>query len=196
MKYKEVMDRIEVTPEMRQRVLENVQAARKTKKKRALVRQLVSLAACLAIVLCCWYAWQPKQEEQGMQVAPQIENVESVEELSLKTGVPIEELKDLPFDVTEREYVSYWEELAEIQYIGETNSLRYRKSLGTEDNSGDYNTYSQEETLTVSGCAVTLKGNSDGYSLAIWTDGTYAYSVSVTAPIPEAAFQGLLESNF
>lgn len=196
MKYKEVMDRIEVTPEMRQRVLENVQAARETKKKRALVRQLVSLAACLAIVLCCWYAWQPKQEEQGMQVAPQIENVGSVEELSQKTGIPMEELKGLPFDVTQREYVSYWEELAEIQYIGETNSLYYRKSLGTEDNSGDYNTYSQEETLTVSGFSVTLKGDSDGYSLATWTDGTYAYSVSVIAPIPEEAFQGLLESNF
>lgn len=195
MKYKEIMDKIEVTPEMRQRVLENVQAARETKKKRAHLRQLVSLAACLAIVLCCWYAWQPKRE-QNVQVIPQIENVASVEELSQKTGIPMEELKDLPFEVTQREYVSYWEELAEIQYHGEANSLRYRKSLGTEDNSGDYNTYSQEETLTVSGGAVTLRGNSDGYSLATWTDGTYAYSVSVTAPIPEAAFRGMLESNF
>lgn len=196
MKYKEIMDKIEVTPEMRQRVLENVQAARETKKKRALVRQLVSLAACLAIVLCCWYAWQPKQEEQGIMAVPQIENVASVEELSQKTGIPVEELKDLPFEVTEKVYVSYWEDLAEIQYIGETNSLYYRKSLGTEDNSGDYNIYHQEEPLTVSGCAVTLKGNSDGYSLAIWTDGTYVYSVSVTVPIPEEAFRGLLESNF
>ena len=196
MKYKEIMDKIEVTPEMRQRVLENVQAARETKKKRALVRQLVSLAACLAIVLCCWYAWQPKQQEHGMMAVPQIENVASVEELSQKTGIPMEELKDLPFEVTEKVYTSYWAELAEIRYIGEANSLYYRKSLGTEDNSGDYNTYSQEEPLTVSGCAVTLKGNSDGYSLAIWSDGTYAYSVSVTAPIPEEAFQGLLESNF
>lgn len=196
MKYKELMDRIEVTPEMRQRVLENIQAARETKKKRVILRQLVSLAACLAIVLCCWYAWQPKREEQGMQAIPQIENVESVEALSQKTGIPMEELKDLPFDVTQREYVSYWEELAEIQYIGETNSLYYRKSLGTEDNSGDYNIYQQEEALTVSGCAVTLKGNSDGYSLAIWSDGTYVYSIGVTAPISKEAFRGLLESNF
>lgn len=196
MKYKEIMDKIEVTPEMRQRVLENVQAAREQKKKRTALRQLVSLAACLAILLCCWYAWQPKQEEQGIMAVPQIENVASVEELSQKTGIPVEELKDLPFDVTQREYVPYWEELAEIRYIGETNSLYYRKSLGTEDNSGDYNIYHQEETLTVAGCAVILKGNSDGYSLAIWTDGTYAYSIGVTAPISKEAFRGVLESNF
>lgn len=38
------MDKIEVTPEMRQRVLRNVEAAQRKKQKR-LVRQLVSLAA-------------------------------------------------------------------------------------------------------------------------------------------------------
>lgn len=37
------MDKIEVTPEMRQRVLRNVEAAQRKKQKR-LVRQLVSLA--------------------------------------------------------------------------------------------------------------------------------------------------------
>ncbi|HAY64315.1 MAG TPA: DUF4367 domain-containing protein, partial [Ruminococcaceae bacterium] len=48
------------------------------------------------------------------------------------------------------------------------------KSPGTEDNSGDYTVYAQEETLEISGNAVTLKGNDGAYSLAVWTDGSYA----------------------
>lgn len=198
MKYEEIMDRVEVTPEMRQRVLSNLEQARKP--KRPALRQLMSLAACLAILLCCWYAWKPRQQTQvenpGAQGASQIENVASLEALSQKTGVPMKELTGLPFDVEATQYVSYWEELAEIQYFGQTDSLRYRKSHGTEDNSGDYNVYSQVKTLDVSGCAVTLKGGAEGYSLAAWTDGTYAYSVSVAEPMAEETFRGLLEANF
>lgn len=198
MKYEEIMDRVEVTPEMRQRILSNLEQARKP--KRSALRQLMSLAACLAIVLCCWYAWKPRQQTQvenpGAQGASQIENVASLEALSQKTGVPMKELTGLPFDVEATQYVSYWEELAEIQYFGQTDSLCYRKSHGTEDNSGDYNVYSQVKTLDVSGCAVTLKGGAEGYSLAAWTDGTYAYSISASKPLTEETFRGLLEANF
>lgn len=198
MKYEEIMDRVEVTPEMRQRVLSNLEQARKP--KHPALRQLMSLAACLAIVLCCWYAWKPRQQTQvenpGAQGASQIENVASLEALSQKTGVPMKELTELPFDVEATQYVSYWEKLAEIQYFGQTDSLCYRKSHGTEDNSGDYNVYSQVKTLDVSGCAVTLKGGAEGYSLAAWTDGTYAYSISASKPLTEETFRGLLEANF
>lgn len=198
MKYEEIMDRVEVTPEMRQRVLSNLEQARKP--KRPALRQLMSLAACLAIVLCCWYAWKPRQQTQvenpGAQGAAQIENVASLEALSQKTGVPMKELTGLPFDVEATQYVSYWEKLAEIQYFGQTDSLCYRKSHGTGDNSGDYNVYSQVKTLDVSGCAVTLKGGAEGYSLAAWTDGTYAYSISASKPLTEETFRGLLEANF
>ena len=198
MKYEEIMDRVEVTPEMRQRILSNLEQARKP--KRPALRQLMSLAACLAIVLCCWYAWKPRQQTQvenpGAQGAAQIENVASLEALSQKTGVPMKELTGLPFDVEATQYVSYWEKLAEIQYFGQTDSLCYRKSHGTGDNSGDYNVYSQVKTLDVSGCAVTLKGGAEGYSLAAWTDGTYAYSISASKPLTEETFRGLLEANF
>ena len=102
----------------------------------------------------------------------------------------------VPFTVERTEYVSYWDELAEIQYFGGSDSLCYRKSPGMEDNSGDYNVYAQEETLEISGNAVTLKGGNGAYSLAIWTDGSYAYSISVTDPLSRDAFGALLEENF
>lgn len=199
MKYEQIMDRIEVTPEMRQRVLRNVEAKQAKQKKRQLTRRLFTLAACLAIVVCCWYVWKPKQAdppEQGMMVVAQIDTVDSLEALTEKTGIPMDELTGLPFPVERTEYVSYWDELAEIQYFGGNDSLRYRKSTGTEDNSGDYSVYAQEETLEISGNAVTLKGDNGAYSLAIWTDGNYAYSISVTNPLSRDAVRALIEKNF
>ena len=199
MKYEEIMDRIEVTPEMRQRVLHKLEAAQTRKKRQGMLRPIFTMAACLAIVLCCWIAWRPQQTpdpEQGMLAASQIETVDSLQALSQKTGLPLAELTDLPFAVERTEYVSYWDSLAEIQYFGEGNTLRYRKSRGTEDNSGDYNVYAQEMTLEVSGSTVTLKGENSAYTLALWTDGQYAYSISVDTPLSRDAFQMLLEKNF
>ena len=198
MKYKQIMDRIEVTPEMRRRILQNIEVGQ-TKKQKKLPRQILSLAACAAVVLCCWFAWKPRQPQdtdQGVMATAQIESVSTLEALTEKTGVPMKELTGLPFAVEQQEYLSYWKELAEIRYIGETENLRYRKSPGTQDNSGDYNEYSQETTVPLSGCTVTLKGGTDGYVLAIWTDGTYAYSVSISVPMSENAFRAWLEENF
>ena len=84
MKYDEIMDRVEVTPQMRQRVLRNLEQAQTGKKKSLVWRQVMSLAACVAIVLCCWYAWKPRQQDQGVQMGSQIENVGSLDALSQK----------------------------------------------------------------------------------------------------------------
>ena len=42
LKYEQIMDKIEVTPEMRQRVLRNVEAEQAKQKKRQLTRRLVT----------------------------------------------------------------------------------------------------------------------------------------------------------
>ena len=52
------------------------------------------------------------------------------------------------------------------------------------------------DALDTYGNAVTLKGGNGAYSLAIWTDGSYAYSISVTDPLSRDVFGALLEENF
>lgn len=196
MKYEEIMDRVALNPEMRQRVLRNVEAARIQKRKRV-VRQLTALAACLAIALCGWFVWQPRQvQEPDVMAIPQIEEMGSVEALSAKTGIPLKELTGIPFPVEQTQYVSYWENLAEIEYSGGADTLCYRKSQGTEDNSGDYNVYDREETAEIAGSTVTLKGEGDTFTLATWTDGSYAYSVSLTTPLSQETFLTFLAENF
>lgn len=102
-------------------------------------------------------------------------------QLSENSGLPTADLKNLPFTPEESLYEYQFEELAQISYYdGEGEAITYRISRGTEDNSGDYQEYDQIEEVEVSGKAVRISGTEDLYYLAIWTDGTYAYSIGVS----------------
>ena len=58
------------------------------------------------------------------------------------------------------------------------HQLNIRKAPGAQDISGDCNTYSVDETVSADGVDVTVKGNEDGYHLAIWTANGYTYAIS------------------
>lgn len=60
-------------------------------------------------------------------------------------------------------------------YGEDGNDMLIRKASGTGDISGDYNEYAQTETVD----GVTLKGENDTFSLAIWEKDGYTYSISV-----------------
>ena len=66
-------------------------------------------------------------------------------------------------------------------------------SVGAEDHSGDWNEYPAQQTITAAGCTVTLKGETGSYTLAIWTDGNYSYSLSLSSGQPESVWQTIIE---
>jgi len=76
-------------------------------------------------------------------------------------------------------YASIDSDLGEIFYANGSDEILYRMSRGTEDNSGDYNTYKTSITAAIGGHTVTLKGNDSLFNLAVWNDGTYSYSISM-----------------
>ena len=53
--------------------------------------------------------------------------------------------------------------------------------------------YRAQKSLTVNDCAVTLKGEADSYTLAIWQDGTYSYSLSLSAGQPASVWESIVE---
>ena len=85
------------------------------------------------------------------------------------------------------------EMLEVIYYDGDTEVARVRKGTGAEDISGDYNVYEIEEAADVTGTQVTLKGSADGYVLAVWNEGGYAYAVSVTKKITKDEILQIVE---
>ena len=103
------------------------------------------------------------------------------------------EAAELPFDVEETTYTSYWGELAEICYAGGGQIADLRTSAGTEDNSGDYTDYPAVTELTVGTVTAELRGEAaERYTRAVWTDGQYAYSLRLSDGQSTEVWQRLL----
>ena len=190
LKYKEMMDTIRVTPEMRERVLEEMEArrAREIRKKRALRRVYAcaaGLAACLALVLTMGKFLGKAPETPGEPDETLVMNpygateCASLEELSQTLGFS----SALPFEPETVTYSAMFGEFAQIDYSAGEATVCVRMVPGTEDISGDYNVYEKEERVDTGGWSILLKGDGDGVSLATWTDGEYAYSISAEPAI-------------
>lgn len=198
-KYDEVMEKLEVTPEMRARILQNVETQMtEPRKKPNRIRRFAALAACLAILLVGAAALpklisSPTPEESETTIANGMVEVASKEELSEAVGFPVKSAQSLPFFPQSIYYTSYWGEMAQIDYANGGSMACFRQSLGEEDNSGDWSEYPAQKSLTVNGCAVTLKGEADSYTLAIWQDGTYSYSLSLSAGQPASVWESIVE---
>ena len=200
-KYDEVMEKLEVTPEMRARILQNVetQMAEPRKKPNRLRRSAAGASVAMGAAVSLGAAALPKlissptPEESETTIANGMVEVASKEELSEAVGFPVKSAQSLPFFPQSIYYTSYWGEMAQIDYANGGSTACFRQSLGEEDNSGDWNEYPAQKSLTVNGCAVTLKGERDSYTLGIWSDGTYSYSLSLSAGQPASVWAELIE---
>lgn len=155
---------------------------------------LLMLLLCLAIVAC------GKKEEVKEEVAQATEASQPAD-----VGVPN------PFEIVDTldeaakiagfslevptEYADYKtaliqvieDDMIEVIYFDDIEKthegLRVRKAKGSDDISGDYNEYKEENLVKVGELEVTEKGNDGNISIATWTDGTYSYSINVDEAI-------------
>lgn len=199
--YDEIMEKIEVTPEMRQRVLEHIAredispAPSKIIRMPALKKYL-SAAACLVLLLA-GAAVLPRltdrpQPNPPVLTVPNIVEAASLPALSELVGFEVSEQFSLPFEIETATYLSYWNELAEIRYRSGEHSATYRQSPGDGDNSGDYTVYSDTAEITGNDRTVTLKGTNGVYVLALWTDGRYTFSLSLSPGLTEEGWRSCL----
>ena len=161
-KYDEVMEKLEVTPEMRARILQNVETQMAEPQKPNRLRRFAALAACLAVLLVGGGAvktyFQPRAGGIRDDDRKRHGRGSVKEELSEAVGFPVKSAQSLPFLPQSIYYTSYWGEMAQIDYANGGSTACFRQSLGEEDNSGDWSEYPAQKSLTVNGCAVTLKG--------------------------------------
>lgn len=206
--YDEIMEEIQVTDEMRDRILQNIaktdlQKKNAGKKKSRFYRwQKYSLtAACLALLLVGAVAlpklWSGNGQEppaSGNETGTGelmgsstwgLQECSSAETLSEAAGFPVEDLAQLPFTVNEVNYSYLGDGLAEIRYFGtEEERLDYRKSAGAEDNSGVYLEFDRVQETESNGVKVTLKGDEDRIYLILWQKDEFSYSIYDEEGIP------------
>ena len=268
-KYKEIMDQVRVTDEMKQRVLQNVKAEMEAEKESKLrmnagnkartirkqrsgewpesgkiiqsrffsygrTSRYLSAAACIMMLIVGGLTVprllhrgnglpldptgtavgmapgetmvgfeapgaEESQNEAGGQAGAMVGNgmveVDSLAELSKSIGFSVPEVKSIPFEVTSTVYTNGWNEFAQVEYQGESQdeAVLFRKARGTDDISGDYNTYSDVTEVTVNEVFVTLKGNEGQYKLAIWQQDGFAYSLNYEPGGSENVFVEMIQ---
>lgn len=204
--YRELMEQVNLTPEARERILTNVQQADLSPQPEKVVpfprrrqtwRRWASLAACLVVVMAAVLVVPQLRAEPNETTPPQLtgtpfHQVDTLAALSDAVGFPVTEPAALPFDLVNTTYTAYDEGTAEITYTGpDGQTATYRQSRGSEGNSGDYNLYPDTQTLPEQNA--TLKGQDSLYTLALWADGTYAYSLRLSSGLSADAWQALLD---
>ncbi len=206
-KYNQVMERVKIDDEMRERILKNIddQLTEKhgsNKRGTILKWRKVSMIAAAAVILLIGsmvYTRISRMTDASSEMAAEMtedtmdnemtalgpEEMASLEELQAVVGYEVEELTNLPFEVEEVYYLSYDGTDAEIQYVGADNRIIYSKLTEIGENNGHYETYEEEKTVDAAGYSVILKGNEGEYQLAVWDDGTYGYMIYSEIPLEE-----------
>ena len=123
------------------------------------------------------------EDGDSSQIPNPLTGHESLAELAKAVGFDIK-APTVPAGYEADAYIDISGELAEVFYVKGDDTLVYRVSRGEGDNSGDYNTYSGKKTVDVNGVSVELRGN-DKVNVATWSNGGFAYSVSVKQGISE-----------
>lgn len=202
-RYDELMDKIEVTGEMRIRILHRLQhdagedRSHSNVLRFSAVRKYVPIAACLAILLLSPFVL-PKIFDGGLSSEElltddgSILEVSSLAQLEETVHFEIQEISGLPFTPERKTYIAYGGDMAEILYENGEQTACFRKSRGQDDNSGDYNEYAEIRELSAGTVAVTLKGDAGLFTLALWSDGGFSYSISLSDGITEKQWDSLL----
>nr|DAZ44282.1 MAG TPA: copper amine oxidase [Caudoviricetes sp.] len=83
-------------------------------------------------------------------------------------------------------------ELIDVLYESGADTICVRKGTGSEDISGDYNSYAEAAVSEMDGMEVTMKGDAGKVNLAVWTNGEYTYSVSASAGMSRGEMTDLI----
>lgn len=206
--YREAMEHIEVTPAMRERILQNLKLSDSKPTKANVVhfvpwKQILSFAACAAVLIVGVTA-MPHGDELGsassstdsmVGTAAPTQEFSSSAELSVAAGFSVLEPQNLPFEVQTTTYTFIWGEIAQVKQTGtEEQYVTFRVSQDIEDNSGDYTIYKTEQQLNYNGIDITLKGSEDGFHLAVWQTDAFSYSVNSSVGLTIEQLEAILQS--
>lgn len=203
MKYNELMEKVEVTDEMHERILTNISEHTSKRQRKVVqlfnIRKWGALAACAVIVLLCVTVLpdvlnHESQDESLLAPVEDLVECENASELSRQADFVVEDLSNIPFDVDEATYTWCFGTTAQIDYTGANNNVSYRIAEGDDDISGDYNEYTEIQEITIQGIEATVKGNDNKAYVAIWYLDGYSYAISSSEGIDYADMINMIKS--
>lgn len=159
-----------------------------------MMKKIFALAMSAVMLLALGACGQaPKSESNSTQLANPFTDCETKEAAEELAGFKLE-LPDEVDGAENRSFrVSAEAKLIEVIYQnGDKNTVCVRKAEGSGDISGDFNSYSESDTVTINDIEVSVKGDSGKISLATWTDNGYTYSVK-TYPDSELSNEAITD---
>lgn len=125
--------------------------------------------------------WGPAEDGENIQIPDPWQECTSLEEAGKLAGFSFTAPESVD-GYTEWYIAAIENEIAQVIFSnGDDSELYFRKGVGGDDISGDYNTYDVTEEQTIDGHTVLCKGNDGLIYTATWTDGTYSYAVMCDA---------------
>lgn len=163
---------------------------------------ITAVSACLILVMGLpFFHHTPLPEIQtapvhpDMQLISGVESAGSSEELSQLVGFQVPSIPELPFEIHEIVYSSYWNKMAQITCSDSERTAVLRMTPGTEDCSGDYTQYAVQKKLEIQDLSISLKGQEeDAFHLAVWSDGEYSYSIKMDQGISAEQWEEIILS--
>ena len=80
-----------------------------------------------------------------------------------------------------------------VYYNDKDEKICYRTAKGNEDISGDYNTYANENKITIGNYEVTVRGN-ENISGAVWNSDDISYSILSDKELSEKEINDIIQS--
>lgn len=127
--------------------------------------------------------WGPEDENENVQIPNPWQECASLEDAGKLAGFSFMAPESVE-GFTERYIAAIENDIAEVIFSNGDNddtALYFRKGVGSEDISGDYNAYDTVEEQTIGGKTVTCKGHDGLVYTAIWNEDGYAYAVMSNA---------------
>ena len=166
------------------------------------MEKVIIMATCMIAVLLLLTGCGKKEEPETVSFVglanPWIE-CGTLKEASELTGFEVsmpEEIEGYPYQLIQAIKESTVQQFYSDKEMSDPdrNVVLLRKGKGTEDISGDYNTYEKEETVTIQGMEVHLRENGGLVYVATWTQGGYAYAIDADKGLTATETEGLVKN--
>ncbi|OOM75990.1 hypothetical protein [Clostridium sp. BL-8] len=110
----------------------------------------------------------------------------TLDEAEKALNLKVNPLKTVPKGYEMENVSTISNEIIQVDYNNGNSNITFRAGIGTDNISGDYNTYQVKKTVKVNGLNVNLEGNkSEEYNLAVWEKDGISYSISAENGIDE-----------